>query len=183
MQRGTSLTIREISASFDSRLEASGGDRARIKKYTEAIVLYRRSIESLAGVGEELQVRVHEVPRDLVGFAAAPTAGSTVETAATPAGISVEDALHEELDTHHKMPRQHKQSAPRAGEGPPVGAARLHKLVLNVPDREKPLTAAHGGGEGGGGEKEHVRTSSLPICRHSWVMLLALSKVCAHASS
>jgi len=33
--------------------------------------------------------------------------------------------VHEELDTHHKMPRQHKQSAPRAGEGPPVGAARL----------------------------------------------------------
>ena len=31
--------------------------------------------------------------------------------------------LHEELDKHHKMPRQHKQSAPRAGEGPPPCSA------------------------------------------------------------
>ena len=28
------------------------------------------------------------------------------------------------------MPRQHKQSAPRAGEGPPVGAARLGRAAL-----------------------------------------------------
>ena len=41
--------------------------------------------------------------------------------------------MHEELDTHHKMPRQHKQSAPRAGEGPPVGAARLGRVPQHAP--------------------------------------------------
>ena len=51
---------------------------------------------------------------------------------------------HEELDTHHKMPRQHTQSAPRAGEGLPVGAARLgraalHNLLLELQVHAKPL--------------------------------------------
>ena len=118
VQRGTSLTdqsIREISASYDRRLEASGGDRARIKQYAEAIVLYRRSIESLAGLGEELQTRVHEVPRDLVGFAAAPTAGSTVETAAAAAGISVEDALNKLVLDEKPSTAVHSTESPALG--------------------------------------------------------------------
>ena len=38
--------------------------------------------------------------------------------------------LHQELDTHHNEARQHKQSTPRAGEGLPVGAARLGRAAL-----------------------------------------------------
>ena len=38
--------------------------------------------------------------------------------------------LHEELDTHHKISRRHKQSTPRAGEGLPAGAARLGRAAL-----------------------------------------------------
>ena len=69
VQRGTSLTdqsIREISTRYSI---TSGGDRVRIKGYTEAIVAYRRGIESLAVLGEVLQPCERD-SRDLVGFAA-----------------------------------------------------------------------------------------------------------------
>ena len=46
---------------------------------------------------------------------------------------------HEELDTHHKISRQHKQSAPRAGGGPPVGAARLGRAALQKPGIQKAI--------------------------------------------
>ena len=145
VQRGTSLTdqsIREISASYDRRLEASGGDRARIKQYTEAIVLYRRSIESLAGLGEELQTRVHEVPRDLVGFAAAPTAaGSTVETAAAAAGISVEDAVNK-LVLDDLPDREKPSTAAPSTESPALSTAETSSSIdgqIMSPQTEMPL--------------------------------------------
>ena len=51
-----------------------------------------------------------------------------------PAGVAASaqkrGLLHEELDTHHKRLRTHKQSTPRAGEGLPAGSARLGRAAL-----------------------------------------------------
>ena len=73
------------------------------------------------------ELRVRTVP-----FRSLACGGNTRKLVAVLLPRSSSHNTHEELDTHHKMPRQHKQSTPRAGEGLPAGSARLGRAALHT---------------------------------------------------